>query len=169
MHIIYQTKQPVAPTAAVTATPAAARTDVAIDMSDVVTSVIAVAEAEPLTDQQLMQRMNGPAFMRRFNELQLQADATVGVQQLSRTMSSRRLKHGCMYHKQCDDRDSSKFLLFIYNQLDRATKGFKDCKSDDRVLAQWAVYLQKHADETAKRLQQVCWLERSRLLLLLHH
>eukprot|EP00953_Heterococcus_sp_UTEX-ZZ885_P005314 3335-Heterococcus_DN1.PRE.3 len=144
----------VAPTAAVTATPAAARTDVAIDMSDVVTSVIAVAEAEPLTNQQLMQRINGPEFMRRFNELQLQADATVGVRKLSRTMSSRRLKHGCMYHKQCDDRGSSKFLLFIYNQLDRATKGFKDCKSDDRVLAQWANNLQKHADETAKRLQQ---------------
>jgi hypothetical protein len=130
--------------------------DVGNDVGNNVVNDVAGAGGQLVTDEQLVHRINGPEFARRFNERQLQVDAVVGVQQLSRTMTMRRLKNGHMLHKK-GDVASSKFLLFIYNQLDRAAKNFKDCNSDDRVLTQWARNLQEHADDAAQRLAEVSY------------
>jgi hypothetical protein len=107
--------------------------DAADDVVNDVVNDVAGAGEQPVTDEQLIHRINGPAFARRFNERQLQVDAAVGVQQLSRTVTMQRLKNGHMLHKK-GDMVSSKFLLFIYNQLDRAIKGFKDCNSAKAIV-----------------------------------
>jgi hypothetical protein len=130
--------------------------DVADGVVDDVVKDVAGAGGEPVTDEQLIHRINGPEFARRFNERQLQVDAAVGVQQLSRTMTMQRLNHGHILHKK-GDMVSSKFLLYIYNQLKRAVKGFKDCDSDDHVLTQWAKNLQEHADDAVQRLAEVSY------------